>query len=109
MQIAFDTFKNPIESVTIQGEIGQIRINKPVVCTNFIKLIDKLEGIPKKVKRIYVVQVVDHTAAEHLLEYVSSAVERGTIITLVGLDKLKSNTLFENEFNDEFNTDYVAG
>jgi carbonic anhydrase len=109
-QIALDTFKNPVERVTTNQGTCDIYVNKPVVCTNFIALVSQLKAVPKNVQRVYVhfsrdVQVIDHTAAEHLLHYVEEAAENGQVVTLLGMDKLKNAPHFEAEFG----TDYVSG
>jgi MFS superfamily sulfate permease-like transporter len=110
LQIALDTFKNPVERITTHQGTCDIYVNKPVVCTNFIALVSQLQAVPKNVQRVYVhfskdVQVIDHTAAEHLLHHVEEARESNQVVTLLGMDKLKSAP----EFEAEFGTDYVSG
>jgi len=92
----WDSFTSPVSKVETQAGESHIYVNKPVVCTNFLHLTQAMTAVSADSKKIKVhflpvVQMVDHTAAEHLLSTIQDVSESyNATVCLEGLEQLRN-------------------
>jgi len=95
-RMILDSFVNPVSSKETQGTESHIYVNKPVVCTNFLHLIQEINAVSAPSQQITVhflsmVKIVDHTAAEHLAGVIQDIGESCNVtVRLEGLEQLRN-------------------
>ena len=89
-----DFFRNPVLKREYCDGVYHMYINKPLVCFNTMQLAEEFDEIPSDAKAVQIhlddhVAMIDHTAAENLMNAIKEYSHSKVPTEIVGLDRLE--------------------